>query len=95
MHLSARVISTIETGRRQLPDADLVIKLSTALDLTESQHSALLEALAASNYSIQLPVDTGAQELRFLHSLVSRLGMLNKHTLERMNVLMREDAKMT
>lgn len=91
--ITARVISTIETGRR-IPSADLIERISEELDLQGVQREKLFELLVASNFQLKLPRETRGRELMHLNRLTRYLGGLSSNALDQMEATLREEVPM-
>ncbi len=82
LRLPLRVVSALETGRRQPLQGSEFEKLVRVLHLDQAERARLTTAAACSAYSLRLPFTTTPRELELTHRLVRALPRMNPSKLD-------------
>lgn len=75
--LGAAYISALEAARKEPPSAAQVMRIATALALSEAESDELVRTAELSRSRLDIPNDASKEEYVLAHQFVTRLGTLS------------------
>lgn len=79
--LDSKQVSAIETGRRRPPADEALLKIRSALALSDAEFAELCEASSFSTYIVRIPHDVSPKNLRLIHEIIGSIGRLRSEEL--------------
>jgi len=93
IHLHARVLSAIETGRRQPPAPEVIRQWAQLIGLSDVELKRLEEAAQDSPYVIRLPKTTSPRALVLAHRVVRALEYLQQDQFSAIQQVLEQGGK--
>lgn len=90
LSLHSRVISAIETGRRQPPPAEVLVRWAQLAGFTDLELQQLDEAAKDSAYLIRLPKTASPRALKLAHRVMRALAGLQQGQISAIHRVLEE-----
>jgi transcriptional regulator with XRE-family HTH domain len=88
-----KVLSAVETGRRNPHDSKTIECIKSILDLSDEEYANLKEAAENSALVVRIPRDTSPERIALVHQLVSRVTRLRNDKIAIIRQALANDEK--